>query len=73
MVVVEIFSAEECSLCVKAKETLLKLRKTIPFDLRETVIREGDSHYEEMKEKVPVIRIDGTYACHFRIREEEFV
>ncbi len=73
MVVVEIFSAPECSLCVKAKETLLGLRKRFPFELLETLIGEGDPLYGEMKERFPVIHINGAYACHFRIREEEFI
>jgi glutaredoxin len=73
MILVELFSKEDCSLCDSVKETLLKIRKRHPFELRETKIHEGDDHFERMKDRIPVVHIDGNFAFQYRVREEEFL
>ncbi|HEY6191049.1 MAG TPA: glutaredoxin family protein [Bacteroidota bacterium] len=73
MVLVEIFSKEDCHLCDIARASLAKLRRRHPFELRETKIREGEGLFEQMKDRVPVIHIDGREAFHFKVPEEEFM
>jgi hypothetical protein len=73
MVLVEIFSKEECHLCEIARAALLKLQGRHPFELRETKIHEGDPLFDQMKDRVPVIHIGGRYAFHYRVAEEEFL
>ena len=73
MVLVEVFSGEGCHLCESAVTTLVRLQKLHPFELRETIIEEGDPLFEGMKDRIPVIHIGGRYAFHYRVREAEFI
>ena len=73
MIVVELFSKDDCHLCEVAKETLLRVRNRHPFELRETRIREGDRLFEQMKDRIPVIHIDGEFGFQYRIKEEDFI
>ncbi len=70
---VELYSAHDCHLCDVAKETLHKVRMQQPFELHEITIREGDAFYDEFKERIPVVYIDGKFAFQYRIPEELFV
>ncbi|HYQ86838.1 MAG TPA: glutaredoxin family protein [Bacteroidota bacterium] len=73
MIVVELFSKDDCRLCDRVKETLLRVQERHPFELRETKIREGDEHFERMKDRIPVVHIDGEFAFQYRLHEEEFL
>jgi glutaredoxin len=73
MILVEVFSKDDCHLCEAAKAELTRIRERHPFELRVTEIREGDPLFEEMKDRVPVIHIGGTYAFHFRVPEKQFI
>ncbi len=73
MVLVEMFSKDDCHLCEVARVSLAKLQRRHPFELRETKIREGDPLFEQMKDRVPVIHIGGSYAFHFKVPEEQFL
>jgi glutaredoxin len=73
MTLVEIFSKEGCHLCEIAKETILRIRQSHSFELREIRIREGDEFFDQMKDRIPVIHINHEFAFQHRIREEEFV
>jgi glutaredoxin len=73
MIIVEIFSGHGCHLCERAKEVLVHIQRRHPFELRETVVREGDALFDQMKDRIPVIHINGRYAFHYRVREEELI
>jgi glutaredoxin len=73
MIVVELYSKEECHLCEIAKATLEKARKRYPFELREVKIREGEERYEEFKDRIPVVFINSEFAFQHRVPEETLV
>ncbi len=73
MTVVEIFSKEECHLCERAKAKLREISIRHPFELREILLREGDSKFDEFNEKVPVIVVNNEVAFHYRVPEKEFI
>jgi len=72
MKTVTVISKDECSLCDKAIDTLELIRKEKPFNLHITKITPGSTEYEEYKEKIPVILIDGKEVFHFRVNERKF-
>jgi len=72
MIEVELFSGRHCSLCDKAKTLIEKVRRELPFNLRETLVEPGSSHYEEYRDHIPVVHINGTFFCRHRVNEEEF-
>ncbi|TAK52356.1 MAG: glutaredoxin family protein [Bacteroidetes bacterium] len=73
MIIVEIFSKEECHLCGVAKEAIKKVQQSHPFELREILIREGDAYYEQYKERIPVIHINNKFAFQYRVNEKDFL
>ena len=71
MIVVELISKEECHLCDVALEVLLKARRDVPFDLRQSKIREGEPLFTEYGQRVPVILINSEFAFQFKVPENE--
>ena len=69
MIRVEIYSKRDCCLCDEAKAVLLKVRREIPFDLREIDIESTPELYEIYKERIPLILINGRPAFKFRVDE----
>lgn len=68
---VEIYSKPDCHLCDEAKSVLLKAQKDFPFDLIEVDITTDQTMFEEYKEQIPVVFIDGRKAFKFRVDEKE--
>lgn len=73
MILVELFSKEDCYLCDVATETLTRIRTDYPFELKVIKIHEGDEHHQQFRERIPVVYINGDFAFQFRIPEKEFV
>ncbi|MBI4549019.1 MAG: glutaredoxin family protein [Ignavibacteriae bacterium] len=73
MILVELYSKEDCHLCEVAKGALKKIRKLYPFELHEIMIQEGDEYFETMKERIPVIHINKEFAFQHRVPEQEFI
>jgi glutaredoxin len=69
MIIVDLYSKEDCALCAEAKIVLEKVRQQIPFVLREIKMTAGEEHFEEYKEMVPVVHIDQVFAFKHRINE----
>ncbi|MFQ5707917.1 MAG: glutaredoxin family protein [bacterium] len=67
---VDIYSKKDCHLCEAAKDVLLKVQKEFPFDLEEIDITQADALYQQYKEQIPVIFINGRKAFKFRVGEE---
>lgn len=69
MTLVELYSKENCHLCVEARAVLEKVQKQIPFMLREFKLTPGDQYFEEYKEMFPVVHIDKELAFKHRVSE----
>lgn len=70
---VELYSKDDCHLCDVAKEILLKVQKRQPFRLVEIKIQPGTDEYEQFKERIPVIFVNGKFAFQYHINEDEFI
>jgi glutaredoxin len=64
---VTLISKDDCSLCDKALNDLTQLQLEIPFHISVRKISPGTEEYDRYKEKIPVILIDGSEICHFRV------
>ncbi len=69
MIIVDLYSKDDCHLCEDAKAVLEKVQREIPFTLRETKIIPGDQYYEEYKETVPVVHINMIPTFKYRVNE----
>ena len=70
MAEVVLYTREGCSLCEKAKATILAVRKEIAFEFREVNIGWEGELFEEHKHDIPVIEIDGRRAFKYRVDAE---
>lgn len=68
---VEIYSKEDCHLCDEAKAILLKVRKDFPFILKEIDITQNKKLFDEFKEQIPFIFINGRKAFKYRVNEKD--
>ena len=70
---VEIYSKPDCHLCDEAKTVLQRVRSRCPFEMIDVDITNDQRRYNEYKEQIPVIFINGRKAFKFRVDEKEFV
>lgn len=73
MKTVTLISKEECHLCDVAKGVLLTTWHKFPFKLNEVKIVPGDKYFEEYKERIPVVLIDGEFAFQYRVSEKSLL
>jgi len=69
MILVELFSKDDCQLCDEARTVIERVQQIIPFKLREFKLMPGDPYYEEYKEILPVVHIDKVQAFKHRVSE----
>ena len=73
MILVELYSKDDCHLCEIAKDALKKIQVIHPFELQEIKIHEGDEYFEKFKHRIPVVHINGEFAFQYRVTEREFI
>lgn len=73
MMDIVLYSKPGCCLCDEVKEQLARLRKRTPFDWREVNILEDARTFEQFKEEIPVVFINGRKAFKFHLDENEFL
>ena len=69
MILVELYSKEDCQLCDEARLVLERVQKQIPFKLREFKLTPGDADFEEYKEMFPVVNINKVQTFKYRVSE----
>lgn len=69
MILVELYSKDDCPLCDEALDVLNKVNKEIPFSLKVHKLIPGESYFEEYKDDFPVIHINKRFAYKHRINE----
>lgn len=73
MILVELYSKEECHLCDVAHDLLRNLQTHHPFELRQIKLDASHERYDEFKERIPVIFINNQFAFQYRVPEKEFI
>jgi glutaredoxin len=71
MILVELYSKDDCCLCDEAKAILLKVREEIPFELREVKLNDDENLINEYGTKIPVVFINGRLAFKYHVYELE--
>jgi hypothetical protein len=70
MIDVRLFSKDDCQLCDEAKEVLARVQKEIPFTLTESKIVPGEPSFDQFKDSIPVVTINGSLAFTYRVDEQ---
>jgi glutaredoxin len=73
MIEVVVYSKPGCCLCDEVKAKLERLREQHWFELREVNILNDRQLFEEFKEQIPVLFINGRKAFKFHLDEKEFL
>lgn len=73
MILVELYSKDECHLCDAAFEVLTSAQQKLPFALERIKIYDGHARYEEFKDNVPVVFINKEFAFQHRVPEQAFL
>jgi glutaredoxin len=68
---VQLYTIKGCSLCVVAREIILRVLEEIPFEFHEVDIESKDDLYERFKEDVPVVLVNGEPAFTRRVSERK--
>ena len=68
---VQMYTKKECSLCVAARETILRVQKKIPFDFKEVDIESKEELYERFRYEIPVVFINDKRAFTYRVNGKE--
>ena len=66
-----LYTKKDCSLCVVAKEIILRVREEIPFEFQEVDIESQDDLYERFKDEIPVVFVNGERAFTQRVSEKK--
>ena len=69
MILVELYSKEDCHLCDEALSVLEKMQKEVPFQLKIITLSPGEDNFEEYKEDFPVLHINKRFAFKHRVNE----
>jgi Glutaredoxin-like domain (DUF836) len=69
MILVELYSKEDCQLCDEARSVLERVQRQIPFHLREFKLTPGDAYFEDYKEMFPVVHINKVQTFKYRVSE----
>lgn len=70
MVRLQVYSKEDCSLCVKAIEVARRVCEEWGVAIEVIDIRGSPALYEKFKELIPVIAIDGRPEFFHRVEED---
>ena len=73
MILIEMYTKDDCHLCEIAKGVLKKVQSIHPFELKVVNIDQDDSHFEQYKERIPVILIEREFAFQHRVPEKELL
>jgi glutaredoxin len=73
VILVELFSKDDCHLCDVAKDVLINVQTKHPFELREMKLQEGDPRFEEFKERFPVVYINDEFVFQHRVSERMLI
>jgi glutaredoxin len=66
---VELYTKRGCALCDEAKAVLERVRRDVPFELREIDVESTPELLAAYGERIPFVTIDGRPAFKFRVGE----
>jgi glutaredoxin len=68
---VELYTKKDCSLCVVAREIILRVLKEIPFEFQEIDIELREDLRDKFKEEIPAVFVNGQRVFTYRVSEEK--
>jgi len=72
MLTVTLYGKPGCHLCEQALEVVLAVKAEVPFELVELNILDDQDLFAEYAESIPVIEIEDSFFCRYRVDPDEF-
>ncbi|MBV9850349.1 MAG: glutaredoxin family protein [Armatimonadetes bacterium] len=69
MAVVTLYSKPGCHLCQEARDVLLRVQRTQPFELAEINIEDDPALLAEYGDQIPVVLLNGTFLFEYAVQE----
>lgn len=69
MAVVTLYSKPGCHLCEEARDALMRVQKTQPFQLAEINIQDDPALLAEYGEQIPVVLLNETFLFEYVVDE----
>lgn len=66
------YSRPRCGLCDEAREVLMSVRSTVPFDFAEVDIDTDDQLVKDYGIRIPVVLVDGLEMFEYRVDADGF-
>jgi glutaredoxin len=70
MALITLYTSPGCHLCEQARDALLRVRESHPFELVERDIAGDDDLHRAYLERIPVIALDGEELFDYFVDEE---
>lgn len=70
---VVIYSKPDCCLCDELKHELFRLQTRRAFTIAEINILEDPRAFAEFSEEIPVVFVNGKFACRYHLDEAKFL
>ncbi|RKQ86634.1 glutaredoxin [Solirubrobacter pauli] len=68
--IVTLYGRPGCHLCEAAREALLRVQASAPFELDEIDIETDDELHKRYLERIPVITLDGEHLFDYEVDEQ---
>jgi glutaredoxin len=69
---VVLYSRPKCGLCDAARDTILSVRREVPFEFREVDVEADDALELEYGLRIPVVTVDGEERFEIAVDREVF-
>lgn len=69
MISVAIYGKKDCCLCDEAKETLARVARDFPLEIKEVDISADPEIHARYREEIPVVTINGERAFRYKVHE----
>ncbi len=73
MIEIVLYSKPGCCLCDEVKAQLARLRRAVPFDMSEVNILDDPETFEQFREEIPVVFVNGKKAFKYHLDENDFL
>ena len=73
MIEIVLYSKPVCCLCDEVKAQLARLKRAVPFDTSEVNIIDDPQAFEEFREEIPEVFVNGKKAFKYHLDENDFL
>jgi glutaredoxin len=66
-----LYTKPDCQLCDEMKDVISDVKREVNFDFEEINIKQNELFYEKLKEKIPLLMMNGRLIAKYYIDKEK--